>query len=415
LRLDSELTRRGFLLAAAGSAAAAFAACTRSGGTSAVTSAAPSIPQAVLPSVSPVAADCLTQPASNAPLWQAALGRGVVYGSSAATWQLSDGQYRSLFERQAGILFTEDDLLWWRLKPTPRSKLDFTHSDQIVDFANKNGMLVFGAHLVWDEGFGDGWTDDDLWGMDRQAATDLIHSTIDTVVRRYQGKVAAWSVVNEAIDDNGVRTNVPWYSTIGPSYIADSFRTAQAADPSALLVYNDYGYETDFQGTNAADKRAATLDVLDGLLADGVPVHALGIQAHLHAARFADRFDADAYRGFLSDVAQRGLKILVTELDVLDDGLPADAKQRDAAIADVYATYLNAALQEPDIAAVMTFGLSDRYTWLQEDYPRSDGAPRRPLPFDDDMRPKPALSALQTSLEAAADRTPYWVPQRCSQ
>jgi endo-1,4-beta-xylanase len=413
MQLDTAMTRRGFLVTAAGSAAAVLAACTRAGSE---TASSPSpLAQAVLPSVSPAAVDCLTDgTGSTTPLWKRALGRGLVYGSSAATWQLSDAQYRSLFEAQAAIVFTEDDLLWWRLRPTPQSNLDFTYADRIIDLATRNGMLVFGAHLVWDEGFGDGWTDDDLWGMSHEKATNLIDSTVDSVVRRYRGKVAAWSVVNEAIDTNGVRTDVPWYSTIGPSYIADAFRTAQAADPTALLVYNDYGYETDLGADSAADKRAATLDVLDQLLSQGVAVHALGIQAHLHAARFSERFDADAYRTFLSDVARRGLKILITELDVLDDGLPADPRARDDAIAKVYATYLDAALQEPDIAALMTFGLSDRYTWLQEDYPRADGAPRRPLPFDENMRPKPALSALQTSLSGAAERTPFWVPPRCS-
>jgi endo-1,4-beta-xylanase len=415
MRLDTELTRRRFLIsAAAGSVGAMLGACTRSGSET-TTTAAPTVPQAVPPSVSPAPVDCLANETGSAmPLWQQSLSRGLVYGSSAATWQLSDAQYRSLYEAQAGILFTEDDLLWWRLRPTPRSDLDFTYGDRIIDFANGNGMLVFGAHLVWDEGFGDGWTDDDLWGMSHQEAMHLINSTIDAVVSRYRWRVAAWSVVNEAIDTNGVRTDVPWYATIGPSYIADAFRRAHAADPTALLVYNDYGYETDFGQDTAVDKRAATLDVLDGLLAEGAPVHALGIQAHLHAARFAEKFDVDAYRTFLSDVAARGLKILITEMDVLDDGLPADIHMRDAAVANVYKTYLDAALAQTDIAALMTFGLSDRYTWLQEDYPRADGAARRPLPFDDKMKPTPALFALQTSLRGAADRMPYWVPPRCA-
>lgn len=413
MRLDTAMTRRGFLLTAAGSAAAVLAACTRSSDATS-SSDGPALAQAVLPSISPAPVDCRTDSGPSGPLWKQALARGLVYGSSAATWQLSDAQYRSLFEREAGILFTEDDLLWWRLRPTPRSDLDFTYADRIIDLATRNGMLVFGAHLVWDEGFGDGWTDDDLWGMSHEKATRLIGTTIDAVVSRYRGKVAAWSVVNEAIDTNGVRTDVPWYSTIGPTYIADAFTSAQAADPTALLVYNDYGYETDVDGNTAADKRAATIEVLDGLLSDGVPVHALGIQAHLHAARFSEKFDAEAYEMFLSDVARRGLKILITELDVLDDGLPADPKKRDDAVASVYSRYLDAALQQPNITAVMTFGLSDRYTWLQEDYPRSDGALRRPLPFDDDMRPKPALSALGGSLGDAGERAPLWVPPRCA-
>jgi len=60
------------------------------------------------------------------------------------------------------ILFTEDDLLWWRLRPTPDSELDFQYADQFVAVAEQNWQLVLGAHLVRDEGFGEEWTEDDL-------------------------------------------------------------------------------------------------------------------------------------------------------------------------------------------------------------------------------------------------------------
>jgi endo-1,4-beta-xylanase len=143
-----------------------------------------------------------------------------------------------------------------------------------------------------------------------------------------------------------------------------------------------------------------------------VPVGGLGLQAHLSAATF-DRFDAAAYTRFLSDVDRRGLTILVTELDVLDDGLPRGSGPRDRAVADIYRRYLDVALANPHVAAVITFGLSDRYTWLQEDYPRDDRAPRRPLPFDDKLKPKPALAALAGALAAAPRRTLAWTPPRC--
>ena len=61
----------------------------------------------------------------------------------------------------------------------------------------------------------------------------------------------------------------------------------------------------------------------------------------------------------------------------------------------------------------MTFGLSDRYTWLQEDYPRQDGAARRPLPFDNHLDPKPAYQALQQSLGRAPRRSLAWQLPRC--
>ena len=339
--------------------------------------------------------------------------RGLVYGSSTATWQTSDPAYRKLFAREAAILFTEDDLLWYRLKPKPDADLDFSFGDRMIGFAEKNGMLVFGAHLVWDEGFGEGWKDNDLYGLSAEEATDLLFGTVRATVERYRGRVAAWSVANEVFDGQGLRTDVPWYQTIGPTYVADSFRIVREADPDALLVLNDFGFEADDGFTAAADKRAAALDLLDQLLADDVPVGALGVQAHLDASTFLDRFDPDACRQFLADVAGRGLQVLVTEMDVLDDGLPADAAERDHAVAGMYRDYLDVALDEPAVSALMTFGLSDRYTWLQEDYPRQDKAARRPLPFDEDLKPKAALDALRSGLDGAAPRDPAWLPPRC--
>jgi endo-1,4-beta-xylanase len=390
-----QLSRRSLLLGAAGLAAAGVvgAAVPAAGGTAAATGSG-----------------------GRTPLYRLARRRGIAYGTSAATWQLEDAEYAALVAREAAILFTEDDLLWYRLKPTPDSPLDFSFGDQIVGFAERHGMLVLGAHLVWDEGFGEGWTEDDLWGLERAEARKLLFGTVRAVVRHYRGRVDVWSVANEVTSPEGVRglrTDVPWYETIGPSYVAESFHIAHAQDPHALLLLNEFGFETVNEfGDQPGPRRRATLQVLDRLLAHGVPVHGLGIQAHLLADRFAERFHPAAYRRFLDEVADRGLKILITEMDVLDDGLPADVAVRDRGVADVYRRYLDVALDHPAVKALITFGLSDRYTWLQEDLPREDGAARRPLPFDEDLEPKPAYHALVRSLRDAPWRRPLWPIRR---
>jgi endo-1,4-beta-xylanase len=337
--------------------------------------------------------------------------RGIAFGSSIATWQF-DADYPALHAREAKLLFTEDDLLWYRLKPAPDAPLDFSFADQIIGFAETNRMRVFGAHLVWDEGFGDGWPEDYLWSIDEAQARALLFGTLTATVRRYRGRVDAWSVANEVTSPEGVRgfrTDVPWWATIGPSYVAEAFHLAHAADPRALLVINEFGFETVNEfGDEPEPRRRATLQVIDQLLSDRVPVHALGVQAHLLADRFAERFDARAYIRWLDRVADRGLDVLITELDVLDDGLPADVGPRDAAVADVYRRYLDVALSHRAVKAVMNFGLTDRYTWLQEDLPREDGAARRPLPFDDDLQPKPAYRAVARALAGAPTRQPRW-------
>jgi len=349
--------------------------------------------------------------AQRPPLWKIARERGIAYGSSIATWQFDD-EYPALYARESKLLFTEDDLLWYRLKPAPDAPLDFTYADQIIGFAEANHMRVFGAHLVWDEGFGEGWPEDYLWTISEEEARELLFGTLEATVRRYRGRVDAWSVANEVTSpegERGFRTDVPWWETIGPSYVAEAFHLAHAADPRALMVINEFGFETvNEYGDEPEPRRRATLQVIDKLLRDGAPVQALGVQAHLLADRFAERFDARAYTRWLDRVADRGLEILITELDVLDDGLPAAVGPRDAAVADVYRRYLDVALSHKAVKAVMSFGLTDRYTWLQEDLPREDGAARRPLPFDEDLAPKPAYRALARELGCAPRRRPLW-------
>jgi endo-1,4-beta-xylanase len=380
------LTRRSFLVRGGLGAAAVL-----SGGASALARMAPA------------------WAAPTGQLYQAAAAKGLLYGSSTATWQYEpDPAYAALFQREAGMLFTEDDLLWYRLKPSRNAPLDFSYGDRIVSFAQANGQPVFGAHLVWDEGLGPGWAPDELYSLSTQEARDILFGTIQQEVAHYAGKMKAWVVANEVTDGrrkdaNGFWTVEPYYQTIGPTYVEEAFNLAHQQDPNALLVINDFGFEV---GSDAIARRTSMLKAIDYLKSKNVPVHALGIQAHLNYQGFARGFDPTAYRTFLSNVAARGLNIFLTEMDVKDDGLKADIATRDAGVADVYSRFLSVALQEPAVKIVLNFGLSDRYTWLQEDYPRRDGAPRRPLPFDDQLQPKPAYNAILQAFQNAPSRPP---------
>jgi endo-1,4-beta-xylanase len=352
------------------------------------------------------------------PLWQIAQKRGIVYGGSISTWMYADDPaYKALFRRQVGMLWPEDDFLWYRLRPSPTSGLDFTYPDMIVEFAESNGQLVIGAPgLVWDEGFGPGWTDDDLWGMSHKRASHVLFSTVRAMVRRYRGRVVAWIVCNEVTDPagkRGLRTDVPWYNTIGPGYVAEAFHQAHEQDPHALLMLNEFGFDTVNQyGDQPVPRQRAALEVIDNLLKHDVPLHGMGIQAHLLATDFKHRFHRREFRHFLRELAHRGLKIIITEMDVLDDGLPPAIGPRDRGVAEVYKRYLDTVLEEEAVISVVQYGLSDRWTEENDDNPRPDGVSRRPCPWDDNLKKKPAYYAIRNALEDAPHRHPYWVPPK---
>ncbi len=64
-----------------------------------------------------------------------------------------------------------------------------------------------------------------------------------------------------------------------------AFRTTAAADPHALLVWNETYLEVS-NGFGRA-KRTAMLALLDGMLARGVPIHGIGLEAHLRGDQAA--------------------------------------------------------------------------------------------------------------------------------
>jgi endo-1,4-beta-xylanase len=186
---------------------------------------------------------------------------------------------------------------------------------------------------------------------------------------------------------------------MGPDYIDLAHRTAREADPTALLVVNEYGVELDSPEHEA--RRAALLDLLRRMQRSGTPVDAVGIQGHLPCAG-GPPFSASRLRRFLAEIARLGLTIQITELDVIDNDAPADRTTRDKMVADADSRFLDAALDEPAVKMVLTWGLSDRYSWLAKS--RRDQLPSRPLPFGADLEPKPAFEAMARAFTHAAPR-----------
>jgi endo-1,4-beta-xylanase len=336
----------------------------------------------------------------DSPLRIRAAKKGLIFGAAATNRALfSDSQLVSAFVRECEILVPESVLKWDSLRPEP-GRYNFSGGDSVVHFAIAQNLLIRGHTLVWHEAL-------PLWVesvMNSVNAKQLLTDHITTVVKRYAGKIHSWDVVNEAIDPKDGRSdnlrNTPWLLMLGPDYIEMAFRTAAKADPNAMLVYNDFGLDYDTSSGNT--KRAAVLKLLERLKSKDTPIHALGIQAHLY--RDNPRFNPAKFRSFLKDVASLGLKILITEMDVTDKTLPKDVQIRDRMVAAAYEDYLSVALEEPAVIAVLTWGLSDRYTWLSSHDPRKDGASARPLPLDKNLKRKLAWNAIARSFDKAPKR-----------
>ena len=83
---------------------------------------------------------------------------------------------------------------------------------------------------------------------------------------------------------------------------------------------------------------------------------------------------------------------------------PGDDAARDQKVADETRRYLETMLAFPQVRGVVTWGLSDRHSWLSEPPQRqyADAPPNRGLPYDVDYRPKPMYHALSDALRLSA-------------
>ena len=319
--------------------------------------------------------------------------RGLVYGSAACTYQLRDRDFVAALTREAGALVPEYELKRDAIERS-RGQFDFSACDTLVDFARARAMSVRGHTLVWYHS-NPAWLEEAVLDW---RDSGLLTGYIGSVVTHFRGRITSWDVVNEAIaPDDGRKDSLResfWLKAFGPGYIDEAYHAARAADPDALLVYNDWGCEA---GEPKNDRfRAATLGFLEGALARGVPIQALGLQGHLSA--FGPQIDQRKLSRFLDDVESLGLRVLVTEHDVDDTGGPSEMAERDRKVADASRRFLDVILPHRATVAVLTWGLTDRFLdapgWRQ----RLTGYTPRKLPLDPDLGRTPMWQAIAASL-----------------
>jgi endo-1,4-beta-xylanase len=206
----------------------------------------------------------------------------------------------------------------------------------------------------------------------------------------YKGKIFAWDVVNEAVDDNNKMRESVWYKVIGPDYIEQAFRFAREADPDAKLFYNDYNTE------GMGSKSGAVYKMVKELKEKGVPIDGVGLQMHIGAAP-GEAPSAKALAANIKRLNDLGLEVHITEMDVKIQKLSGTDEEKFQKQADVYAMVLKTCLEAENCTALVTWGLTDQFSWI----PGFTGHPDAPLLFDKKYQPKPAYHALIKVLQAA--------------
>ena len=320
------------------------------------------------------------------------IGVAVRAGSEADSI-LNSAQQKTVLVQHFDQITAENIMKMSYVHPS-ETTFSFANADALIEFARQNGASVHAHALVWHEDY-------QVPNFMKNYSGDfpaMLKTHVQTIASHFSGKVVSWDVVNEAIAENsdsnavnGFRNSV-FYQKMGVNFIDQAFIWADEADPVADLYYNDFNTET-----NDA-KTTRMLALVDGMKARGVPIDGVGFQMHV----LPDWPSIANIEASFRAVAQRGLKVKITELDVRVNNkynssapvytslTPAAATMQSERYRQIVAAYLRA-VPAAQRGGITVWGMWDAQSWFAKD-------PDWPLLFDNNFQPKPALQGFANGL-----------------
>ena len=285
------------------------------------------------------------------------------------------GADSALIVKEFNSVTPENDMKMGLIHPS-ENVYNWKNGDAIVKFAVDHHIKIRGHNLCWHAQEAN-WmfTGPDGKQVTKELLLKRLHDHIFAVAGHYKGKIYAWDVVNEAVDDSNDTTQIyrksNWYNICnGPEFIEAAFRYAHEADPGAKLYYNDYNSEHPV-------KREKIYKLLKRLVDNHVPIDGVGMQAHW---KLNDP-SPEELRKALDEYTSLGLKVQFTELDITirmpqprpapgsapapqvpDSGYTPQAEARQVAqykmAFDIFREY------RKSITSVTFWNVSDQYSWL---------------------------------------------------
>ena len=318
-----------------------------------------------------------------------------------------DATYTGIVANQFTTVTPENVMKWDTIEPA-QGQLNFGPADELVAFAKAHGQLVRGHTLLWHNQLPSWLTTGVSNGTISNAQLrDILKKHITDEVTHFKGKIWQWDVANEFFTDSNPSTINPndfWVSHLGTSIIADAFRWAHAADPHALLFYNDYNIAGE-DGSNA--KSDAVYAFVQQLQAQGVPINGVGDQGHLDTQY---GFSGTRMQNDLQRYTDLGLKTAITEADVrtfvnnATDQVPTDSLAQFAQPFE-FDQMMKACLAVRGCISFTVWGVYDGDSWIPGFFtnPQEGFATL----YDTNFQPKTAYTTLQQDLLGAAFGAPH--------
>jgi GH35 family endo-1,4-beta-xylanase len=248
--------------------------------------------------------------------------------------KVAQTKYLQIAKELANSSVHEDALKWYSTEPI-RGQVSYAEADRILAWSDHNYPLPMRGHnLFWEvERWSQKWlqqlSNDDLRQAVQQRATEIC--------TRYRGRITEYDVLNEMLHGNFFR------SRLGDRIVDDMFIWCAKADPQARLYLNEY----DILNGKLVDAYAEQIRLL---LARGIPVGGIGIQAHIR-----ENISVAQMQSSIDTLAQLGLPIKITEVSVL-----ADTEERKSQIlTDLY----RVAFANPAVKGITLWGFWEGAAW----------------------------------------------------
>jgi len=299
---------------------------------------------------------------------------GIYFGCAFHPGHAGIPSYGSIAATQFNCVTPENAMKWESTEPN-QGQFDFAGGDEVVAFAQANKQKVRGHTLVWHSQLPN-W----VQGLNPTNMGAAMVNHVTRVAQHFAGKVFAWDVVNEPLNEDGSLRSWSISSALGPGYVAEAFKAARAADPNAKLYINDYNIE----GRNP--KSNAMYELVKGLRAQGVPIDGVGFQAHLTSAGAPRDLQANLQR-----FVDLGVEVAITELDVRLRVPPTPASLANQA--EHYAAVVKACLAVPKCVGITVWGIDDARSWVPATFAGQGAA----LIFDEEGYAKPAFAGIQAA------------------
>ena len=288
-----------------------------------------------------------------------------------------------------------------------RDTFNFEMPDKLVALAEKNNMHIQGHTLVWHSQLSPFFKEI----TDSTEMVEVLTNHINTIVGRYKGKINAWDVVNEALNDDGTLRKTVFLDVLGDDYLSLAFKLAEKVDPNVELYYNDYSMTT-------PSKRAGAIKMIKRMQELGTKVNGIGMQGHWNL----ESPSLEEIEKSIVEYSELGIKVAITELDISVIPMPWDFTGADVNVkfessdptmnpypdklpdsiqvklANRYTDVFKLFLKHQDkISRVTLWGVNDGDTW-KNDWP-INGRKDYPLLFDRNNQKKKAYYGV-VSLKA---------------